>query len=39
LRGTFNSDELKAQQEQLNREKEAAKKASGQKIQVQRPRR
>ncbi len=37
LRGTFNMDEMKAQQEVLNREKEAAKKASGQKIKVQRP--
>ncbi|MFT3860843.1 DUF6297 family protein [Micropruina sp.] len=39
LRGTFNMDEMKAQQEQLNREKEAAKKPSGQKIKVQPPRR
>ena len=37
LRGTFNMDEMKSQQEVLNREKEAAKKASGQKIKVQRP--
>ena len=37
LRGTFNMDEMKAQQEALNREKEAAKKPSGQKIKVQRP--
>jgi hypothetical protein len=37
LRGTFNTDEMKAQQEQLNREKEAAKKASGEKIKIQRP--
>ena len=37
LRGTFNSDELKAQQDQINREKEAAKKASREKIKVQRP--
>ncbi len=38
LRGTFNMDEMKAQQEQLNREKETLKKqGSGQKIKVQRP--
>jgi hypothetical protein len=37
LRGTFNTEELKAQQDQLNREKEAAKKTSGEKIRVQRP--
>ena len=37
LRGTFNMDEMKAQQEALNREKEAAKASSGQKIRVQRP--
>lgn len=38
LRGTFNMDEMKAQSEQLQREKEAAKKApTGQKIKVQRP--
>ncbi len=37
LRGTFNMDEMKAQQEALNREKEAAKASSGQKIKVQRP--
>ncbi|MFT4294699.1 MAG: DUF6297 family protein [Micropruina sp.] len=37
LRGTFNMDEMKAQQEALNREREAAKKTSGQKIKVQRP--
>ncbi|MBK8445359.1 MAG: ABC transporter permease [Micropruina sp.] len=37
LRGTFNTEEMKAQQEQLNREKEAAKNQSGQKIKVQRP--
>lgn len=38
LRGTFNMDEMKAQQEQLKREQDAAKAASGQKIKVQRPR-
>ncbi|MFT4218221.1 MAG: DUF6297 family protein [Micropruina sp.] len=37
LRGTFNMDEMKAQQEQLNRERETLKKQSGQKIKVQRP--
>lgn len=37
LRGTFNMDEMKAQQEALNREKEAAKRQTGQKIKVQRP--
>lgn len=39
LRGTFNMDEMKAQSEQLQREKDAAKKAAatGQKIKVQRP--
>jgi len=36
LRGTFNTDELKAQQEAINRDKAAAKKApAGQKIKVQ----
>ena len=39
LRGTFNMDEMKAQQEALNREKEAAKKQAAQKIKVQRPNR
>lgn len=37
LRGTFNMDEMKAQQEQLNREREAAKVPAGQKIKVARP--
>ena len=38
LRGTFNMDEMKAQQEALNREKETLKKQGpGQKIKVQRP--
>lgn len=37
LRGTFNMDEMKAQQEQLQREKDAAKAPGGQKIRVQRP--
>ena len=37
LRGTFNMDEMKAQSEALNREREAAKNPSGQKIKVQRP--
>lgn len=39
LRGTFNMDEMKSQQEALNREKAAAQKASAQKIKVQRPNR
>jgi hypothetical protein len=37
LRGTFNMDEMKSQQEQLKREQDAAKKSSGDKIKVQRP--
>lgn len=37
LRGTFSMDEMRAQQDQLKREQEVAKRPSGQKIKVQRP--
>lgn len=37
LRGTFNMDEMRAQQEQLKREQAAQKNRKGQKVRVQRP--
>ncbi len=37
LRGTFNMDEMKVQQDQIKREQDAKKAASGTKIKVQRP--